>query len=331
MRMALVLLMLVVASGCRSSFGTHLAGPVHRAAAARAEALLAQYGETTEPVREHVNMLRTPPRDRYIQQLAGREGADRPTLARALQTITNLCNLVDREIGWPHPVPATIPYHGGPIQIDGKLDDAAWQHALTYTNVYLYGERTAGGPATTFRLLWDERYLYVAWECHDSDLQAQARPRDGEVWLDDCVEIFILPDPTTRVYWELIITPAQSIFDALHTKRTHQWGMDSMMQKNLERLKVGYTITGTLNQPQDQDQGYLVEAAIPFDELPGFQRQTPTAGQQLHLTLARLDYSAGQPLKPYAFQPLVAWGHNLWNITEMTLGRETALGVGNTR
>jgi len=71
MRMFIAWLVLVLATGCRTDFGTHLATPTHRAAAARAEALLAEYGDTSEPVREQ-NMLRTPPRDRYIQQLAGR-------------------------------------------------------------------------------------------------------------------------------------------------------------------------------------------------------------------------------------------------------------------
>jgi hypothetical protein len=45
------------------------------------------------------------------------------------------------------------------------------------------------------RLLWDENYLYAAYFCHDKHISASVTQRHGPVSLDDCVELFVSPNP----------------------------------------------------------------------------------------------------------------------------------------
>ena len=90
---------------------------------------------------------------------------------------------------------ATIATQAPPV--DGKLDDAAWQKAPPL----VLGEATGAGKArlaTTARVLLDGRSLYVGFDCAEPDtasLRKEAADRDGKVWEDDCVEVFVMPDP----------------------------------------------------------------------------------------------------------------------------------------
>jgi hypothetical protein len=90
---------------------------------------------------------------------------------------------------------ATIVSQAPPV--DGKLDDAAWQKAPPL----VLGEATGGGKArlpTTARVLLDGRFLYAGFDCAEPDtasLRKETTDRDGRVWEDDCVEVFVMPDP----------------------------------------------------------------------------------------------------------------------------------------
>lgn len=143
--------------------------------------------------------------------------------------------------------------------------------------------------------------------------------RDEHVFSADCVEMFILPYFRTRTYWELVVSPSNSVFDGLHSKN-NEWAMVDRRFENIQGLKTATAYDGTLNTPGDTDTGYTIEVAVPFSELPEYSRARPAAGQKLNLMLVRLDKNADTPLKVYTFQPLLSWGHNIWNHTEMVLG-----------
>jgi dienelactone hydrolase len=61
-----------------------------------------------------------------------------------------------------------------PITIDGKLDDAAWQGAQPILVDRRHGHAglVAESPPMTARLAWDDHYLYLGYEVHDTDLVA---------------------------------------------------------------------------------------------------------------------------------------------------------------
>ena len=56
----------------------------------------------------------------------------------------------------------------------------------------------------------------------------------------------------------------------------------------------------------------------PFSQLPGYSRCGPSPGDTLNFMLVRLDRSRGV-LTAYAYQPLLGWGHNIWNHAQMEL------------
>src|SRR5688500_18256946 len=90
-----------------------------------------------------------------------------------------------------------------PVTIDGKLDDAAWKGAAAVRFLFPWDKQTGAKQATTARLLWDERHLYLAYDCEDADVVAHHLRRDDPTYEDDAVEIFINPDPGQRFYYGL--------------------------------------------------------------------------------------------------------------------------------
>ncbi len=80
-----------------------------------------------------------------------------------------------------------------PISVDGILDEPDWGAAEPIRLV-----RTESGAVpeqpTSVRVLWDDEYLYVAFECVDADVWATIEERDGGLWDEEVVEVFVDDD-----------------------------------------------------------------------------------------------------------------------------------------
>ncbi|MFQ5468463.1 MAG: carbohydrate-binding family 9-like protein, partial [Kiloniellaceae bacterium] len=92
----------------------------------------------------------------------------------------------------------------GPLTIDGRLDEAAWADAPP-ANLSGHTGRPAASP-TTVRVLYDDEYLYVGFVCHEAQLAAlvgNTTAHDGDIWRDDCVEVFL--DPGGPSYYHFLV------------------------------------------------------------------------------------------------------------------------------
>jgi len=286
--------------------------------AERAEAAIAAAGNSIG--REHALRLGSEHRPAWLAYFKGR-GPKPPHQNQeyVVRDINRLIGLMNAAKTWPAPGTHQIPKAKKAPVIDGKLDDEAWKQAAVWTDIYLFDKTEKGGPPTTWRMTWDNKYLYFAFDCSDTDVAAPKRKRDDNVWNDDCVEMFILPDFRFRTYWEIVIAPNGSVFDSVQCKDLHNWGCNnSDPTQDVTGMKHAQTVRGTLNKSDDTDEGYTVEVAVPFSSLPGYTRCGPKPGHRLHFMLVRLDRTRGR-FKTYAFRPLQGWGHNIWNHAVMVL------------
>lgn len=191
---------------------------------------------------------------------------------------------------------ATLPVYQvrrtkGPIAIDGKLDEADWQRA-PWTPSFV---RSLDGGKTKYdtkaKLLWDDQNLYVAFRCEDPDVWAHLTKHDDPLYdQDDVVELFVDADGDGKTYNELEISPANVTFDADFKER----------RKDLEKamtwdsgMRTAVVIDGTLNQGNDQDRGWTVEAAVPIAKLDAVPHVPPKPGDRWRANLYRLDRSTG--------------------------------------
>lgn len=291
--------------------------PAMVALANRADAAMAAAGDGVG--REYANRLRSEHRPAWLEYFKGKGPKPTwPTQDEARGDIEGLIGLIEAAKTWPAPGEFKIPKAAQAPAIDGNLDDEAWQKAATWTDIYPFNNTAAEGPKTTWRVTWDDQYLYFAFDCDDVDVVAPERKRDEAVYSDDCVEMFILPDFQFRTYWEIVIAPNGSVFDSVECKDVDKWGCNLDPAQDVAGMKHAQTVRGTINKSDDTDEGYTVEVAVPFSALPGYARAAPKPGQRLHFMLVRLDRSNGN-FGAYSFRPLQGWGHNIWNHAIMEL------------
>jgi hypothetical protein len=172
-----------------------------------------------------------------------------------------------------------------PIVIDGKPDDQAWAAAGKIELIFPWDAQTGAKQKTVSRLLWDDDYLYVSYECEDADIVAFHTEHDDPTYLDDAVEIFINPMPSqTSVYYGLEMNARGVLYDYV----MYQPGGHLFKQFDLRGVKLATFIDGTLNMRGDKDKGWSLEVAIPWSNFEALGKK-PTPGTVWMANINRWD------------------------------------------
>jgi hypothetical protein len=176
------------------------------------------------------------------------------------------------------------------MRVDGSLDEGAWSRAET---VPLVMTEDAGEPrlATEARLCWDERALYVAFSCKDSDIWGTLTERDQPLYEEEVVEVFLCPTGDLRHYFEFEVSPRNVLFDAtIFSPEGDRRSMLVQTEWNAPGLESAVRVAGTLDRRDDVDLGWIAEIAIPFADLglPG----PPLPGDRWRINLYRIERSA---------------------------------------
>lgn len=159
--------------------------------------------------------------------------------------------------------------------IDGKLDDAAWDHANVETLEHFYFTDPKQEQPTQLRMLWSTTHLYVAFEMKDAYLNAVETQRDGAPYLDDCAELFLIPSPTpenVHICWE--INPLKAVNDLVYVNDFYQ-GKNAPIRAFNPSIDFEVSVKGTLNDNSDVDEGWVLEMAIPLTVFRGFDEYHP--------------------------------------------------------
>ncbi len=155
-----------------------------------------------------------------------------------------------------------------PIRIDGKIDDKAWE-AAPWTDDFIDIEGDAK-PRPRFRtrvkMLWDEKYFYVAAELEEPHIWATLTKRDSVIFHDNDFEVFIDPNGDTLEYYEFEINALNTGWD-LFLDKPYRFGGKARNEWDIKGLLTAVHIDGTLNDPSDTDLKWTVELAFPWEAL----------------------------------------------------------------
>ncbi len=158
----------------------------------------------------------------------------------------------------------------GPVVIDGSLDEFAKAQSLAIK---------AGGAKASFRMLWDERALYVAARVTDQDLWDHPRERTDTSPKADGFEILLDPlhNQTETIdeddhHYEM--TASGNVY------RIPGDGQPADLVSNSE-IKYAAIVRGTMKQV-DSDTGYDAEISIPWSSAS----TRPWVGKLLGVNLA---------------------------------------------
>lgn len=155
------------------------------------------------------------------------------------------------------------PRANGPVVIDGDGKDPAWAGAF-YTEAFkefkeIITDENSEVPAplkTTVGILSDDKYLYfliTAMEPQPGKLKAAAE-KDGPVWGEDSIEIFLYPPTAANTYYQLAINSKGTVFDAICPGSNAKYDLGAEVK------------TKVLNDR------YVIELKVPADKIGPFER-----------------------------------------------------------
>ncbi len=173
----------------------------------------------------------------------------------------------------------------GTIVIDGKLDEADWREAKPVGDFHFNGLGGGDKEPTIAKLLWDDENLYAGYHCHDKHISAFVTERHGAVSKDDCVEIFISPNPEKVAnYYTFEIN---AIGTMLNRCRTDWWkGPPTWEPEGVRYQTTFYGLPKKEESPEDDH--WIVELAIPLRNFARDAAHTPPRyGDQWRLNLNR--------------------------------------------
>lgn len=185
-----------------------------------------------------------------------------------------------------------VPYVNVAPIIDGNINDEVWQKAEWTSSFQDIEGDLKPKPYydTKAKMLWDDNYLYIAAELKDDHVWAYLENHDQVVFFDNDFEVFIDPENTTHRYFEIEINALNTIFD-LFLPKPYRVGSGALISWGGEGLKHAVQIYGSLNNPNDKDQGWTVEMAIPFRDITiGNDPVLPKDGDIWRLNFSRVQW-----------------------------------------
>jgi hypothetical protein len=185
--------------------------------------------------------------------------------------------------------------------IDGKLDDEVWKKAQAAQLVMSFdGKPTT--VRTTARVAWDDKNLYVAFDCEDKDVWGSLRNKDDAIYNEDVAEIFLDADGDGRTYNELQVSPHNVNFDASFVARRSDLPTAMKWESG---MKTAVQVRGTLDDDSDKDDGWSAEMQIPLAQLMGVPKLPPSPGDKWRFNLYRLEHHVRRKdIEGQAFSPL---------------------------
>lgn len=178
----------------------------------------------------------------------------------------------------------TIPKVLVPPKIDGILNDDCWKEATSYSNFICYEpiDGLACSEKTEVMMVYDNEHFYIAFRCYDrqkNEIRANISKRDN-IRNDDAVAVLLDTFNSQRRAYRVASNPLGIQEDGIYTEGR---GTD-------ENVDIIYHSNGEVN-----DDGYMVEIAIPFKSLRFPQGDSHTIGFGAFRNIARHDEESSWP------------------------------------
>jgi hypothetical protein len=175
----------------------------------------------------------------------------------------------------------TIPYTVKAPKIDGKISEDVWGKSVALSQFVKTLTGLASDIKTDVKLMWNNKFLYIAMVATDSDISSQFTKNDEDLWKEDSFEIFLMPGDDK--YFDIQINPKGLVMDSFLPKY-HQdkkeWSSN---------IKISTRIDGSFNDAKSGDKSWTAEMAIPFAALVKEGITPPSDGSTWKANFFRID------------------------------------------
>lgn len=173
------------------------------------------------------------------------------------------------------------------VRADRRTVESAGPGIEETTPVSGFVDIATGNPApkdSEVHLRHDGEWLYLEFHAKETDtasLKMDVVERDGPVWEDDSIELFLDPGRSEKEYWHIMINPAGTVFDE-HVK-------DGRRDPSRDLRGLRATVLF-------RNDAWIVSMYIPISELAdkppaagdrwgvNFTRNIPTGGDVIYTT-----------------------------------------------
>lgn len=163
------------------------------------------------------------------------------------------------------------------IDIDGEDRDYSWSKVeWSEPFIDIEGEKTPKYK-TQIKMLWDDTYFYILAKLEEPHVWGDITERDQVIFHNNDFEVFIDPDGDTHNYYELEINALNTAWD-LFVSKPYRDSNVVLNDWNITGLKSAVKVNGTLNDSRDEDEGWMLEIAIPWAAYKTgyYQKNVPT-------------------------------------------------------
>ncbi|HRF59710.1 MAG TPA: carbohydrate-binding family 9-like protein [Fimbriimonadaceae bacterium] len=177
-------------------------------------------------------------------------------------------------------------------ETDGRLDKPIWERAPWSDAFVDIHEGPIPRHETRVKMLWNYEGLHIGAWLEEPHLWATLTDHDSVIFQDNDFEVFLDPDGDHHLYYEIEVNALGTEWDLLLVK-PYRDGGPAMNAWEIEGLRVGVHLDGTLNDPSDQDRGWSVEIALPWAVLgqAAGVRCPPEPGDQWRINFSRVQWT----------------------------------------
>jgi hypothetical protein len=143
--------------------------------------------------------------------------------------------------------------------------------------------------ATQVTIARDAGHLHVRFECEDAQPWATITRRDGPLYQEEVVEVFLNPFGDLECYFEIEVNPLNTVLDLMLRRIGKGW-----------RKEFAWTCEGLETSVSMTETGWTASLAIPFAALVA---EPPASGTIWRANFLRIDRPAGCPRELSAWSP----------------------------
>lgn len=171
------------------------------------------------------------------------------------------------------------------------MDEPGWSATKTVGPFVRNRDGATVGNVTEAKVLYDERFVYLAFRVGDENIWATMRRRDEHLWHEEVVEVFLQADPRVPNYIELEVNPLGTLLDIYLLDRRKNLPYGSW---NSAGISWAVQVDGSVDG-QPGDRGWSCEIALPLEDVVTAPSLPPRPGDRWRMNLYRVE-SKPEPL-----------------------------------
>lgn len=188
------------------------------------------------------------------------------------------------------------------FEVNGRGDNPNWNKA-SWMELVKRKQHENNPLKTTVKMLYSDNGLYFLYYCQDYKLTASLESDFSDLWNEDVVEVFLMPNVNDSIYFEYELSPLNyelAVLVANQGDELLRW--QPFYYETNRQVRRATSIIGGEKKNGASIEAWIAEFFIPYKLLIPLMSNSPHPGTRWKANFYRLDYDDSE----------VSW---LWKLT----------------